>query len=155
MAKNLLKKPSRALDITANIATAAASRNSKKVLSTPPDVINFYHTGKRFFLPRIAWLYTTWMEQKTDGLYPSAPFEKKKFWFRTMIRKKMNDVNSFSNSINNIQEIITYFKDKNYKSKKSKKYKMLTTSLNSYDTFVIIATTSGSITLSLTWMASI
>ena len=34
MAKNVLKSPGRVLDITANIATAAASRNPKKVMST-------------------------------------------------------------------------------------------------------------------------
>ena len=44
-----------------------------------------------------------------------------------------------------------YLKDKNYKSKqKYKKFKSLTAILNSFDTFVIIATTSSSITLSLT-----
>ena len=37
MAKKVLKNPSRALDITANIATAAASRNPKNVMSTLPD----------------------------------------------------------------------------------------------------------------------
>ena len=47
--------------------------------------------------------------------------------------------------------MITYFKDKNNKSKKKyKKYKTLTTILKSFDTFVIDATTSSSITLSLT-----
>ena len=47
--------------------------------------------------------------------------------------------------------MITYFKDKNNKSKeKYKKFKTLTTILKSFDTFVIIATTSSSITLSLT-----
>ena len=47
--------------------------------------------------------------------------------------------------------MITYFKDKNNKSKKKyKKYKTLTTILKSFDTFVIIATTSSSTTLSLT-----
>ena len=46
MVKNALKNPSRALDITANIATAAASRNRKSVSSTLPEVINFYHTGR-------------------------------------------------------------------------------------------------------------
>ena len=46
LAKNVLKNPSRALDITANIASAAASRSPKNVLSTLPEVINFYHTGK-------------------------------------------------------------------------------------------------------------
>ena len=47
--------------------------------------------------------------------------------------------------------MITYFKDKNNKSKKRyKNYKTITTILKSFDTFVIIATTSSSITLSLT-----
>ena len=46
--------------------------------------------------------------------------------------------------------MITYFKDKNHKSKKKhKKFKMITTLLKSFDTFVTIAT-SSSITLSLT-----
>ena len=50
LAKNVLRNPTRALDVTANIATAAASRNPKKVLSTLPEVINFYHTGKGLYL---------------------------------------------------------------------------------------------------------
>ena len=50
--------------------------------------------------------------------------------------------------------MITYFKDKNNKSKKKyKKYKTITTLLKSFDTFVIIATLSSSITLSLTGIA--
>ena len=46
MAKNLLKNPGQALDITAKVATAAASRNSKNVKSPLPELINFYRTGK-------------------------------------------------------------------------------------------------------------
>ena len=47
--------------------------------------------------------------------------------------------------------MITYFKDKNNKSKKKcKKDKTTTRNLKSFDTFGIIATTSSSITLSLT-----
>ena len=47
--------------------------------------------------------------------------------------------------------MIAYFKDKNNKSKKRyQNYKTLTTKLKSFDTFVIVATTSSSITLSLT-----
>ena len=47
--------------------------------------------------------------------------------------------------------MITYFKDENNKSKKKyEKYETLTTILKSFDTFVVIATTSTSITLSLT-----
>ena len=41
MAKTVLKNPSRALDITGNIATAAASRNPKNVMSTFPELITF------------------------------------------------------------------------------------------------------------------
>ena len=41
MAKNVLSNPGRALDLTAKIATAAASRNSKQALSTLPELITF------------------------------------------------------------------------------------------------------------------
>ena len=50
MAENVLKNPSRALDITANIATAAASRNPKNVMSTLPELIIFYNTGKGLYI---------------------------------------------------------------------------------------------------------
>ena len=50
MVKNVLKNPTRALDITANIATAAASRNPKNVMSTLPELITFYNTGKGLYL---------------------------------------------------------------------------------------------------------
>ena len=88
------------------------------------------------------------MEQKCERFYPSAPFEKKNIDLEQRLEKKINDVNSFSRHINNIKEMITYFKDKNNKSKK--KYKTITTIIKSIDIFVIIATTSRSITLSLT-----
>ena len=89
------------------------------------------------------------MEQKSDRLYPSAPFKKDDLEQR--LEKKLKDVNSFNNSINSIKEMITYFKDKNNKSKtKHKKHKMLTTKLKSFHTIVVIAKTSSSITLWLT-----
>ena len=50
MAKNVLNNPGRALDLTAKIATAAASRNSKQALSTLPELITFYNTGKGLYL---------------------------------------------------------------------------------------------------------
>ena len=90
------------------------------------------------------------MEQKCDQLYPSAPLlenidpEKR-------LEKKLNDVNSFNNHISNIKEMISYFKDKNNKSKKKyKNCKSLNTLLESVDSIVIIAATSTSITLSVT-----
>ena len=50
LATDALKNPARFLEIGSNIATAAASRNPKASLSTLPEVINFYHTGKSFYL---------------------------------------------------------------------------------------------------------
>ena len=50
MAKNVLSNPGRALHLTAKIATAAASRNSKPALSTIPKLITFYNTGKGLYL---------------------------------------------------------------------------------------------------------
>ena len=46
MAKCVLKTLSRALDITAKFATAAASRNPENVMKTLPELINFYNTCK-------------------------------------------------------------------------------------------------------------
>ena len=54
IATNALKNPARFLVIGANVATAAASRNPKAALSTLPEVINFYHTGKGLYLPRFS-----------------------------------------------------------------------------------------------------
>ena len=51
------------------------------------------------------------MDQKTDKLYPSAPLLEN-IDLEKRLEKKMNDVNSFNNHINNIKEMITYFKDK-------------------------------------------
>ena len=62
------------------------------------------------------------MDQKTDKLYPSAPLLEN-IDLEKRLEKKINDVNSFNNHINNIKEMITYFRDKNHKSKK--KYKKL------------------------------
>ena len=54
LAKNVLSNPGRALDLTAKIATAAATKSPKAALSTLPEVINFYHTGKGLYLPRFS-----------------------------------------------------------------------------------------------------
>ena len=49
------------------------------------------------------------MDQKCDRLFPSAPLEKN-IDLEQRPEKKLNDVNSFENPINNIKELITYFK---------------------------------------------
>ena len=86
------------------------------------------------------------MDQKCDRLYPSAPFKNDDLERR--IEKRLSDVNSVFNHNNSIKEMITYFKDKNYKSEKN--YRTINTILKTFDTFVFIATTSSSITLSVT-----
>ena len=50
LAKNVLSNPGRALDLTAKLATAATTNSSKAALSTLPEVIDFYHTGKGLYL---------------------------------------------------------------------------------------------------------
>ena len=54
VARNALKNRSRFLEIGANVAAAAPSRNPKAALSLLPEVIKFYHTGKGLYLPRFA-----------------------------------------------------------------------------------------------------
>ena len=49
----VIKNPGRALEITSNIATAAASKSSKAALSSLPEVINFYHTGKGLYFGKL------------------------------------------------------------------------------------------------------
>ena len=56
------------------------------------------------------------MDQKCDRLYPSAPLEK--IDLEQRLEKKLNDVKSFNDQINNIEEMTNYLKDKNNKSNK-------------------------------------
>ena len=44
--KTVLENLEGAPEIEANVATAFAFRNPKSVLSSLPEVTNFYHTGK-------------------------------------------------------------------------------------------------------------
>ena len=57
MAKTVLSNPRRALDSTAKIATAAASRKSKQALSTLPELITFYNTGKGLYLGKFVKVF--------------------------------------------------------------------------------------------------
>ena len=51
--KKILNNPSRALEIAANIGTAAATKNPKLIAATAPDVIKFVHQGKGLYLGKI------------------------------------------------------------------------------------------------------
>ena len=57
LATNVLKNPGRALEITSKIATAAATKSPKAALSSLPEVINFYHTGKRLYLGKVVKIF--------------------------------------------------------------------------------------------------
>ena len=49
LATNVLKNRGRALEITSNLATAAATESPEPAFSTLPEVNNFYHTGKSLY----------------------------------------------------------------------------------------------------------
>ena len=53
VAKRILNKPGRGLNLTPKTATAAVSKNSKQALSTLPELITFYNTGKSLYLGKI------------------------------------------------------------------------------------------------------
>ena len=81
------------------------------------------------------------MNQKCNRLYPSAPFERD-IDLEQRLEKKLIDVSSFNKSIKNTKEKITYFEDKNNKSKnKYRKYKTLNAILESVDTIIEIGET--------------
>ena len=89
------------------------------------------------------------MDQRSDRFYPSVPLENNDLEQR--LRKKLTVYNNFNYHVNNIKEMITYFKDKNHESKeKYKNFKIRTTILESVDSIFIIGPTSTSITLPIT-----
>ena len=116
-----------------NNATAAATKSPKAALSGLPEVINFHHTGIGLHLGKFVWfMLYRWI--KTQRSYPSVPFEKK-IDLEQQSEKKLNDLNSFNNSVNYIKELIPYFKEKNHWSKKKQKNKMLTLLKSCYNRY--------------------
>ena len=51
--KKFLNNPGRALELAANIGTAAASKNPRMIAATAPDIIKFVHQGKGLYLGKI------------------------------------------------------------------------------------------------------
>ena len=51
--KKILNNPGRALELAANIGTAAASKNTGMIAATAPDIIKFVHQGKGLYLGKI------------------------------------------------------------------------------------------------------
>ena len=54
--KKILNNPGRALELAANIGTAAASKNPRMIAATAPDIIKFVHQGKGLYLGKIHYL---------------------------------------------------------------------------------------------------
>ena len=52
----ILNNPGRALEIAANIGTAAASKNPRLLAAFAPDVIEFVHHGKGLYSCKIHYL---------------------------------------------------------------------------------------------------
>ena len=51
--KKILNNPGRALELAADIGTAATSKNPKLIAATAPDIIKFVHQGKGLYLGKI------------------------------------------------------------------------------------------------------
>ena len=51
--KKILNNPGRALELAANIGTAAASKSQKFIAATAPDIVKFFHQGKSLCLGKI------------------------------------------------------------------------------------------------------
>ena len=51
--KKILNNPGRALEIAANIGTAATTKNPRLIAATAPDIIKFVHQGKGLYLGKI------------------------------------------------------------------------------------------------------
>ena len=67
MAKNVLSNPRRALDLTAKIATAAASKKSKHALTTLRELIAFYNAGKGLYLGKFVKIVLyNWIKNVID-----------------------------------------------------------------------------------------
>ena len=80
MAKNVSKTPGQVLESGANVGhlnleKSLASRSPKTTLSSLPEVINFYHTGKGLYIGKFVYFYTIIKDQKCDRIYPSSPLE--------------------------------------------------------------------------------
>ena len=86
----------------------------------------------------------------SEKLYPNLEQQSSVNW-EEIINKKLKEVNSFNNSINNINLISKFYEDEYRKLKNIyNKFKTMNKILNTVDSLVIISTTSTSITFSIT-----
>ena len=85
------------------------------------------------------------MDQKLyPNILPSAP------QLEELINQKIKDSQSFNNSINNIILMMKYYDQQFEKYKKKyNKYNLINNAIQTFDSIIIISTTSSSITFSI------
>ena len=86
----------------------------------------------------------------SEKLYPNLE-QQSSFNWEEIINKKLKEVNSFNNSINNIN-LISKFYEEEYKKLKKKynKFKTLNKILTTLDSIIIISSTATSVTFAVT-----
>ena len=57
MASHVISNSGRVLDYTAKVDTAAVSKNSKQALTTLPELITFYNSGKCLYLGKLVYIF--------------------------------------------------------------------------------------------------
>ena len=117
-AENVRKNPGQALDITANVASAVAS---KAALSSLPELKNFHYTSKGLYTQ--ANLYNFCDKNTTEDTKTISLCSIICLWpqFRSKKRNNMSDIYSFKNSIITLNEWLLTSKKTNQKSKKENK----------------------------------
>ena len=126
LATNVSRKPGRALEITSNIVTMSQLKTLKQLYQHYPKCSNFITPEKGFTLGN---LYKVCYINGPQMWQIISERTIKKDDIEHRLERKLNDVNSFINHISNIKEMITYFKDKNHKSKRDIKSIKLWTQL--------------------------
>ena len=91
MAKDVLRYPGRALEIAAIVGTAFSSRRPKTALSSPPEVMSFYHTRKGLYLGMKRWI--TCMYQILSRTVSNCKIKTKE------IGKEIKHLNEHDNSV--------------------------------------------------------
>ena len=81
--KKILNNPGGALEIAANIGTAAASRNPRLIAATAPDVIKFVHQGKGYTKLKVCRVKAA--KQATQATKQATQTEKQELIVKTCI----------------------------------------------------------------------
>ena len=77
LATNVIKKSGRALEITSNIATAAATKSPKAALSTLSEVIIFFSYGQRLVSRKVCLILYYLNGSETGKIIPTRTIREK------------------------------------------------------------------------------